>query len=194
MACTPDVRETCKCADIRNQLIRTTRIPKESGMAMHIYKMTHPWMVNIESTIEMRWSPHNPFTLRSGGVWCLANHKFGKVCFIILRVICKKKVQNCFQDQKGLFYVAQRFAVTDKIGSMAIWIPKVRIIEVSPRRQTSVVFQNMPDHPCLCTCGQHSLVRTHKFLGRYYGSRDYEFIVLQLPNLVTFHPSFNHPW
>ena len=124
-------------------------------------------MVNIEIAIGMWWSPHNPFTLRSGGVWCLADHKFGKVCSIILRSFAKKKVQNCLQAQKGLLYVAQRFVVTDNNSLMAIWIPKVRIIEVSPRRQTSVVFQNMPNHPCLRTSGQHSSVRTHKFLGRY---------------------------
>ena len=68
----------------------------------------------------------------------------------------KKKVQNCFQSQKGLFYVEQRFVVTDKNGLMAIWIPKVRIIEVSPRRQTSVVFQNMPDHLYRRRGGMHA--------------------------------------
>ena len=56
---------------------------------------------------------------------------------------------------------------------MTIWIRKVRIIEIYPRWQTSVVFQNMPNHPSLYTCGQHSLVHTHKLLGRYFDCHEF---------------------
>ena len=79
----------------------------------------------------------------------------------------KKSLHKCFGDQKTLFYVAKWFAVTNKNGLMTIWHPKVCIIEVSPRRQTSVVFQNISNDPSIRTCGQHNFVLTHKFPARY---------------------------
>ena len=99
--------------------------------------------------------------------WCMTPCilEIGERRFITLKVVLKKRLQKCFGNHKELFYDAQWFTVTNKNDLMTIWIPKVLIIEVSPRRQTNVLFQNMFDHPSLCTCGQHSLVNTHKFLG-----------------------------
>ena len=144
-----------------------TCILKENGMPIHIYKMMHTSMVNKKSTIEMRWWLHCPFTSRSGGVWRPAEQKFGKVRSIILGVICNQKVGKMFPIAEGVVPCRPKIHRHQQG-----WFDD----QTKPQNlhhSSHMVIQNMPNHPILCKCGQHSLVCTHKFLGRYYDCHEF---------------------
>ena len=85
-------------ANIYNQYIKNTCIPKDNDMIKNDYERLHTQNYNIERTIKMRWSQQSLCTSKNGSVLHHVDQNSWEVVSSPSRSSFKKRLQKCFKD------------------------------------------------------------------------------------------------